>query len=164
GRGRQAPRRPDAHDGRPPSPPLGQVEAHRLARGPAAHARRRAARGARCGDRAADAPAGRGSVVTQAILRFNGRAFTSLTKHRNYRLFFLGQTISLPGTWIQRFAQAWLVYSLTHHSALAVGVLAFAQFLPFTLFSLLAGVIVDRLDPRRTVIATQTVAMARSEE
>src|SRR5207253_466692 len=80
-------------------------------------------------------------------------------KHRNYRLFFLGQTISLPGTWIQRFAQAWLVYSLTHHSALAVGVLAFAQFLPFTLFSLFAGVIVDRLDPRRTVIATQAVAM-----
>ena len=97
--------------------------------------------------------------MTKAILRFNGRAFLSVKKHRNYRLFFLGQTISLPGTWIQRFAQAWLVYSLTHHSALAVGVLAFAQFLPFTLFSLFAGVIVDRLDPRRTVIATQAVAM-----
>lgn len=97
--------------------------------------------------------------MTQAILRFNGRAFTSVKKHRNYRLFFLGQTISLPGTWIQRFAQAWLVYSLTHHSALAVGVLAFAQFLPFTLFSLLAGVIVDRLDPRRTVVSTQAIAM-----
>ena len=97
--------------------------------------------------------------MTKAILRFNGRAFLSIKKHRNYRLFFLGQTISLPGTWIQRFAQAWLVYSLTHHSALAVGVLAFAQFLPFTLFSLFAGVIVDRLDPRRTVIATQAIAM-----
>jgi MFS family permease len=97
--------------------------------------------------------------LTKAILRFNGRAFLSVKKHRNYRLFFLGQTISLPGTWIQRFAQAWLVYSLTHHSALAVGVLAFAQFLPFTLFSLFAGVVVDRFDPRRTVIATQAVAM-----
>jgi MFS family permease len=97
--------------------------------------------------------------VTAAILRFNGRAFASVRKHRNYRLFFLGQTVSLPGTWIQRFAQAWLVYSLTHHSALAVGVLAFAQFMPFTLFSLLAGVVVDRLDPRRTVIGTQATAM-----
>jgi MFS family permease len=97
--------------------------------------------------------------VTAAILRFNGRAFASVRNHRNYRLFFLGQTVSLPGTWIQRFAQAWLVYSLTHHSALAVGVLAFAQFMPFTLFSLLAGVVVDRLDPRRTVIGTQATAM-----
>jgi MFS family permease len=93
--------------------------------------------------------------MTQAILRFNTRTFVSVKKHRNYRLFFLGQTISLPGTWIQRFAMAWLVYSLTNHSAIAVGVLAFATFLPFTLFSLFAGVIVDRFDPRRTVIATQ---------
>ena len=97
--------------------------------------------------------------MTKALIRFNGRAFLSIKKHRNYRLFFLGQTVSLPGTWIQRFAQAWLVYSLTHHSAIAVGVLAFAQFLPFTVFSLLAGVIVDRLDPRRTVITTQAAAM-----
>jgi MFS family permease len=96
--------------------------------------------------------------VTQALLRFNGRAFASVKKHRNYRLFFLGQTISLPGTWIQRFAQAWLVLTLTH-SAFAVGVLALAQFLPFTLFSLVAGVFVDRLDPRRIVIGTQIMQM-----
>ena len=93
--------------------------------------------------------------MTAAFLHFNTRAFVSVKKHRNYRLFFLGQAISLPGTWIQRFAQAWLVYSLTHHSPIAVGVLAFATFLPFTLFSLPAGVIVDRFDPRRTVLATQ---------
>jgi MFS family permease len=98
--------------------------------------------------------------VTAALLSFNTRAFLSVKKYRNYRLFFLGQAVSLPGTWIQRFAQAWLVYSLTHNSALAVGLLAFAQFLPFTLFSLLAGVIVDRLDPRRTVLATQASHMA----
>jgi MFS family permease len=97
--------------------------------------------------------------VTQAILRFNGRAFASVRKHRNYRLFFLGQAVSLPGTWIQRFAQAWLVYTLTHHSAIAVGVLAFAQFLPFTMFSLLVGVFVDRFDPRRIVLSTQAAAM-----
>ena len=93
--------------------------------------------------------------MTQALLRLNTRTFASVKKHRNYRLFFLGQAISLPGTWIQRFAMAWLVYTLTHHSAIAVGVLAFATFLPFTIFSLFAGVIVDRFDPRRTVIATQ---------
>jgi MFS family permease len=92
--------------------------------------------------------------VTQAILRFNGRAFLSVKKHRNYRLFFLGQTISLPGTWMQRITQAWLILTLTR-SPLAVGVLALAQFLPFTVFSLFAGVVVDRLDPRRTVIGTQ---------
>jgi MFS family permease len=92
--------------------------------------------------------------VTRALIRFNGRAFASVRKHRNYRLFFLGQTLSLPGTWMQRITQAWLVLTLTH-SPLAVGVLALAQFLPFTAFSLFAGVIVDRLDARRTVVATQ---------
>jgi MFS family permease len=92
--------------------------------------------------------------VTAAIRGFNGRAFASVRKHRNYRLFFLGQTISLPGTWMQRITQAWLILTLTH-SPLAVGVLALAQFLPFTAFSLFAGVVVDRLDARRTVIGTQ---------
>jgi MFS family permease len=92
--------------------------------------------------------------VTAAILRFNGRAFSSVREYRNYRLFFLGQTISLPGTWMQRITQSWLILTLTH-SPLAVGVLALAQFLPFTAFSLFAGVVVDRLDARRTVIGTQ---------
>ena len=59
---------------------------------------------------------------------------------------------------MQRIAQAWLVLSLTH-SALAVGVLALAQFLPFTVFGLFAGVLVDRLDARRTVVATQAISM-----
>jgi MFS family permease len=92
--------------------------------------------------------------VTAAVVRFNGRAFASVRKHRNYRLFFLGQTISLPGTWMQRITQSWLILTLTH-SPIAVGLLALAQFLPFTCFSLFAGVVVDRLDARRTVIGTQ---------
>jgi MFS family permease len=96
--------------------------------------------------------------VTQALLRFNKRTFVSLARYRNYRLFFFGQSVSLPGTWIQRAAQAWLVLTLTH-SAFAVGVLALAQFLPFTLFSLVAGVFVDRLDARRILLVTQTVFM-----
>jgi MFS family permease len=96
--------------------------------------------------------------LTAAILRAGARTFLSVRKHRNYRLFFTGQVISNIGTWMQRVAQAWLVLSLTH-SPVAVGILALCQFLPFTLFSLVAGVIVDRLDAWRTVISTQVTQM-----
>jgi MFS family permease len=96
--------------------------------------------------------------VTAAILRAGARTFLSVRKHRNYRLFFTGQVISNIGTWMQRVAQAWLVLSLTH-SPLAVGILALCQFMPFTLFSLVAGVVVDRLDAWRTVISTQLTQM-----
>jgi MFS family permease len=96
--------------------------------------------------------------VTAAILRAGARTFLSVRKHRNYRLFFIGQVISNTGTWMQRVAQAWLVLSLTH-SPFAVGILALCQFMPFTLFSLIAGVIVDRLDAWRTVIGTQFTQM-----
>jgi MFS family permease len=96
--------------------------------------------------------------VTAAILRAGARTFLSVRKHRNYRLFFTGQVISNIGTWMQRVAQAWLVLSLTH-SPVAVGILALCQFMPFTLFSLVAGVIVDRLDAWRTVISTQFTQM-----
>jgi MFS family permease len=96
--------------------------------------------------------------VTAAILRAGARTFLSVRKHRNYRLFFIGQVISVTGTWMQRVAQAWLVLTLTH-SPIAVGILALCQFMPFTLFSLVAGVVVDRLDARRTVIGTQVTQM-----
>ncbi len=96
--------------------------------------------------------------MTDAIVRAKSRAFSSLRKHRNYRLFFSGQVVSATGTWMQNVAAAWLVLELTG-SPLAVGLLALAKFLPFTLFSPFAGVLVDRLDPRRTVIATQAVLM-----
>ncbi|MBW3592591.1 MAG: MFS transporter [Actinobacteria bacterium] len=96
--------------------------------------------------------------MTAALLRANRRTFKSLRKHRNYRLFFSGQVVSVSGTWMQNIATAWLVLELTG-SPIAVGVLALCQFLPFTLFSLFAGVVVDRFDPRRIVIATQASAM-----
>ncbi|HEY6606432.1 MAG TPA: MFS transporter [Gaiellaceae bacterium] len=96
--------------------------------------------------------------MTAAILRAGARTFLSVRKHRNYRLFFTGQVISNIGTWMQRVAQAWLVLSLTH-SPFAVGILALCQFMPFTLFSLFAGVVVDRLDAWRTVISTQVTQM-----
>ena len=87
------------------------------------------------------------------------RTFSSLRHHRNYRYFFAGQVVSQTGTWMQRLAQGWFVIQLTH-SPIAVGILAVAQFLPFTVFGLFAGVVVDRLDARRTVIWTQAAQMA----
>jgi MFS family permease len=96
--------------------------------------------------------------VTAALLRAGARTFLSVRKHRNYRLFFLGQVVSNTGTWMQRVAQAWLVLSLTD-SPVSVGILALCQFMPFTLFSLVAGVVVDRLDAWRTVLGTQVTQM-----
>jgi MFS family permease len=93
--------------------------------------------------------------VTRRAFR---RTFSSLRHHRNYRWFFAGQVVSQTGTWMQRLAQGWFVIQLTH-SPIAVGILAMAQFLPFTVFGLFAGVIVDRLDARRTVIWTQAAQM-----
>lgn len=99
--------------------------------------------------------------MTAAILRLNRRTFASLRRHRNYRLFFAGQVISVTGSWMQNIGLAWLVIELTH-SPVAVGGLAFARFLPFTVLGLFAGVIADRLDYRRLVIATQAASMGVS--
>ena len=86
------------------------------------------------------------------------RTFASLRKHRNYRLFFTGQVVSLVGTWMQNIALAWYVVELTH-SAVAVGFLAFCRFAPFTIFGLISGVVADRFDNRRLVMVTQTASM-----
>jgi len=85
------------------------------------------------------------------------RTFAAL-KHRNYRLFFGGQLISLIGTWMQNIAQAWLVYQLTN-SPFKLGVVAFAAGAPSLLFSLWAGVVADRMSKRRLIMTTQTVLM-----
>ena len=82
------------------------------------------------------------------------RTFRSLRRHRNFRIFFVGQVVSLAGSWMQNVALAWLVLELSG-SPLAVGALVFARFLPFTVFGLLAGVVADRVDSRRLVMATQ---------
>ena len=86
------------------------------------------------------------------------RTFSSL-RYRNYRLFFFGQAISQSGSWMQRIALSWFVLQLTHGDSLAVGIMAVAQFLPFTLFGLFAGVITDRMDARRLVIGTQVAQL-----
>jgi MFS family permease len=87
-----------------------------------------------------------------------GRTFTSLHRHRNYRLFFFGQITSVCGTWMQNIALYWLILSLTS-SPLAVGMLSLARFGPTTLFGLFAGVVADRFDNRKTVIVTQSVQL-----
>ncbi len=87
-----------------------------------------------------------------------GRTFASLGRHRNYRLYFFGQVVSISGTWMQNIAMYWLVLSLTQ-SPLAVGLLSIARFGPFTLFALFAGTIVDRFDNRKTVMLTQGTQM-----
>lgn len=84
-------------------------------------------------------------------------AFRAL-RHRNFRLFFGGQLISLIGTWMQSVAQAWLVLSLTN-SSLMLGVVSFAGYMPIVLVALFAGVVVDHVDRRRLIIAAQTLLM-----
>jgi MFS family permease len=88
------------------------------------------------------------------------RTFESL-RYRNYRLFFTGQIISQTGSWMQRIAMGWFVLQITH-SAFDVGVMAFASFLPFTLFGLFAGVIADRMDARALVLGTQAGQLVTS--
>jgi len=79
-------------------------------------------------------------------------------RHRNYRLFFCGQIISLIGTWMQNIAQAWLVYRLTK-SSLLLGLVGFSGQIPVLLFAPLGGLSADRYSRYRTVIATQTASM-----
>src|ERR1700723_2910669 len=79
-------------------------------------------------------------------------------KYRNFQLFFSGQLISLVGTWMQNVAQAWLVYRMTGSSVL-LGVVSFAGQIPVVPLAPLAGMVADRMDRRKVVIATQTASM-----
>lgn len=97
------------------------------------------------------------TVYADRTTRFVHTYFHALT-HRNYRTFWLGQCVSLIGTWVQNVSQAWLVLSLTK-SPLLLGMLGLAQFLPLTILSLFAGVIVDKFPKRAILMVTQTVAM-----
>jgi MFS family permease len=88
-------------------------------------------------------------------ITFRGaRAF----RHRNYRLFFAGQAISLVGTWMQQVAQGWLVLQLTH-DPLWLGLVSLAQFGPVIVLGLFGGVIADQLPKRKTLMTTQSVAL-----
>ncbi len=82
-------------------------------------------------------------------------------RHRNFRLFFAGQSISLIGTWMTRVATAWLVYRLTRSSVL-LGTVSFAGQIPTFLLAPFAGVLVDRWNRRTVLVATQVAALVQS--
>jgi len=90
-----------------------------------------------------------------------GRHIVRALRHRNYRLFFSGQSISLVGTWITRVATSWLVYRLTG-SELLLGVVSFCGQIPTLLFTPFAGVVVDRGDRRRILLWTQILSLLQS--
>ncbi len=94
--------------------------------------------------------------VTSAVRR----TFRSL-RIRNYRLWFIGQTISVSGMWMQATGQDWLVLRLTH-SPVALGITAALQFLPVLVLGAYGGVIADRFDKRRVLIVTQTLFLAQA--
>jgi MFS family permease len=80
-----------------------------------------------------------------------------ILKNRNYRLYFLGQLVSLSGTWMQSVAQQWLVYRITH-SGYWLGVITFSLQLPAFLASPLAGVLADQVNRRKVLIFTELIA------
>ena len=82
-------------------------------------------------------------------------------RHRNYRLFFGGQSLSLAGTWITRIATSWLVYRLTG-SALVLGIVGFCGQIPTLFLAPVAGVFVDRWDRRRVLLVTQILSLLQS--
>ncbi|MDD3651537.1 MFS transporter, partial [Immundisolibacter sp.] len=86
-----------------------------------------------------------------------GPAMLRALRHRNFRLFFFGQLLSLPGTWIQAVAQSWLIYRLTGSSVL-LGVAGFAGQFPVFLMAPLGGAVADRVDRRRILIGTQVAS------
>ena len=82
-------------------------------------------------------------------------------RHRNYKLFFSGQLISLIGTWMQGLAMGWLVYRMSN-SAFMLGLVGFASQIPTLILSPFAGVLLDRWDKHKTIIITQTLSMVQA--
>ncbi|NEK85957.1 MFS transporter [Blastococcus saxobsidens] len=101
-------------------------------------------------------PRRRGAPGTECRQPWRERAFRSL-RVPNYRIFFTGHAISVSGTWMQRVAQDWLVLELSD-SALALGVATALQAVPTLLLGVWGGVLVDRLDRRRTIMGTQAAS------
>src|SRR3974390_1147682 len=92
-----------------------------------------------------------------AAQRRAGGTFRAL-RHRNFRLFFSGQIISLVGTWMQNAAQAWLIYRMTGSPALPA-VLGFVRQVPIFRRPPVGGLVADRWSRHRVVIGTQTASM-----
>lgn len=88
------------------------------------------------------------------VRRLGQDTFRSL-HNRNYRLYFVGQWISVSGTWMQQLAQVWLILQLTNKNGTAVGLITAFQFLPMLLFGVWGGVLADRFDKRKLLYGTQ---------
>src|SRR6187455_3734355 len=86
---------------------------------------------------------------------------TRALQHRDFRLFFGGQSISLVGTWITRVATSWLIYRLTG-SELLLGVVGFCGQIPTLLLAPIAGVLVDRWNRHHILVITQILSMVQS--
>jgi len=82
-------------------------------------------------------------------------------RHRNFRLFYFGQLVSLSGTWMQSLAQAWLLYRLTG-SGFMLGLASAASLVPSLVFGLYGGVLADRFSRRGLLIGAQTLAMVQA--
>jgi MFS family permease len=94
-------------------------------------------------------------VVTGGI---SWRKTFAAFRHRNYRLFFSGQLVSVVGTWMQTVAIGWLVYQLSN-SAFTLGAVRFLSAIPVTLLTLVGGAVADRVEKRRVVVITESAAM-----
>ncbi len=142
------PSRPDHDDRKSDNSPLPSDQPSELAVGPDALA-------------ASEVIAGRGpaSVVETGPIcgpsLFHG--FRAL-RHRDFRLFYVGQLVSLIGTWMQSLAQSWLILILTH-SAFALGLVGALQFLPVLFLSAFGGLIADRAPKRNLLLGTQSAQM-----
>ncbi|MBI4463453.1 MAG: MFS transporter [Acidobacteria bacterium] len=104
-------------------------------------------------------PLARPSIHQPFLARF--RVVTRALRHRNFRLFISGQFLSLIGTWVQMVAQSWLVYRLSQ-SPVMLGLVGFAGQIPYLVLAPVAGVVADRMNLRRLILITQTLAMLQA--
>jgi MFS family permease len=95
------------------------------------------------------------------MLMMRLRASTRALRHRNFRLFIVGQGLSLIGTWVQTVAQAWLVYRISQSSVM-LGLVSFASQVPYLVLAPVAGVVADRVNRHKLILLMQTLAMGQA--
>jgi MFS family permease len=108
-------------------------------------------------DESQESAAGEQPVGEASVRRFSAGRIGSSLRHRNYRLFFFGQLVSVMGTWMQTVAQSFLVLNLTH-SGTDLGLVTAARFLPILLFGPAGGLFADRRNKRRILYVTQALS------
>src|SRR5271165_5667092 len=113
------------------------------------------------GDAITPFPSGNGQAPSAGPPASRMAGMLRAFRHRNYRLFFAGQLVSLVGTFLTQVATIWLVYHITHSSIL-LGVVGFAGQIPMFALAPFAGVWVDRWNRQRLLVATQSLSMIQS--